>query len=157
MDNILARKEAVQAGADEALLLNEKGYVSCAAAANIFVFENNRWRNIKVRSQSKFASQANDVTSIAVDGKDNFWLGTTFGVYRMKGESKFDFLYGDYQIVQSNMIIDERENSPLGGNLLYSISYSSQKNRLLLNSNGGLSIINTPENFKKKKRLSVTT
>ena len=43
MDNILARKEAVQAGADEALLLNEKGHVSCAAAANIFVFENNRW------------------------------------------------------------------------------------------------------------------
>ncbi|MGB0192448.1 MAG: aminotransferase class IV [Candidatus Micropelagos thuwalensis] len=43
MDNILARKEAVQAGANEALLLNEKGYVSCAAAANIFVFENNRW------------------------------------------------------------------------------------------------------------------
>ena len=41
MDNILARK-AVQAGADEALLLNEKGYVSCAAAA-FFVFENNRW------------------------------------------------------------------------------------------------------------------
>ena len=59
-------------------------------------------------NQSKFASQANDVTSIAIDDKDNFWLGTTFGVYRMKGESKFDFLYGDYQIIQSNMIIDER-------------------------------------------------
>ena len=43
MDNILARKEAVQAGADEALFLNEKGYVCCAAAANIFVVEKNRW------------------------------------------------------------------------------------------------------------------
>jgi len=43
MDNILARKEAVTAGADEALLLNEVGHVCCAAAANIFVFDNNRW------------------------------------------------------------------------------------------------------------------
>lgn len=135
-----------------AMVLSTEGdAVYCATSHGIDVFENNRWRNIKIRSQSKFASQANDVTSIAVDGKDNFWLGTTFGVYRMKGESKFDFVYGDYQIVQSNMIIDERGNSPLGGNLLYSISYSPQKNRLLLNSNGGLSIINTPENFKKKK------
>ena len=44
MDNILARKEAVAAGADEALLLNEVGHVTCAAAANIFIFENKQWR-----------------------------------------------------------------------------------------------------------------
>jgi branched-subunit amino acid aminotransferase/4-amino-4-deoxychorismate lyase len=43
MDNILARKEATSAGADEALLLNEAGLVCCAAASNIFIFKNNNW------------------------------------------------------------------------------------------------------------------
>ena len=42
MDNILARKEATSAGADEALLLNEAGLVCCAAASNIFIFKNNQ-------------------------------------------------------------------------------------------------------------------
>ncbi len=43
MDNILARKEATMAGADEALMLNEAGHVCCAAASNIFIFKNNNW------------------------------------------------------------------------------------------------------------------
>ena len=43
MDNILARREATSAGADEALLLNEAGLVCCAAASNIFIFKNNNW------------------------------------------------------------------------------------------------------------------
>ncbi|MEE2924664.1 MAG: two-component regulator propeller domain-containing protein [bacterium] len=134
-----------------AMILNPKGdAVYCATSHGVDIFENNAWRNIKIKSDSKFASQANDVTSIAVDNKGQYWLGTTFGVYRMKSENKFDFLFGDYQIVQSNMIIDERGNSPLSGNLLYSITYSPQTNRLLLNSNGGLSIINSPENYKNK-------
>jgi branched-subunit amino acid aminotransferase/4-amino-4-deoxychorismate lyase len=36
LDNILARREAVAAGADEALMLNADGEVACAAAANLF-------------------------------------------------------------------------------------------------------------------------
>ena len=36
LDNILAREEARAAGADEALMLNNRGEVACAAAANIF-------------------------------------------------------------------------------------------------------------------------
>ncbi len=36
LDNILARQEAAEKGADEALLLNTKGNVVCASAANIF-------------------------------------------------------------------------------------------------------------------------
>ena len=139
------------------MILNPKGdAVYCATSHGVDIFENNAWRNIKIKSDSKFASQANDVTSIAVDNKGQYWLGTTFGVYRMKSENKFDFLFGDYQIVQSNMIIDERGNSPLSGNLLYSITYSPQTNRLLLNSNGGLSIINSPENIKIRIHGSAT-
>ena len=134
-----------------AMTLNPKGdAVYCATSHGIDIFENNAWRNIKIKSLSKFTSQANDVTSIAVDNKGNYWLGTTFGLYKMINENKFEFVFGDYQIVQSNMIIDERGNSPLGGNLLYSVTYSPKSNRLLLNSNGGLSIINGPENYKKK-------
>jgi branched-chain amino acid aminotransferase/4-amino-4-deoxychorismate lyase len=36
LDNVLARTEAREAGADEALILNTRGELACAAAANIF-------------------------------------------------------------------------------------------------------------------------
>jgi branched-subunit amino acid aminotransferase/4-amino-4-deoxychorismate lyase len=36
LDNVLARREAVAAGADEAVMLNTLGQVACAAAANLF-------------------------------------------------------------------------------------------------------------------------
>ena len=36
LDNVLARREAVAAGADEAVMLNTLGEVACAAAANLF-------------------------------------------------------------------------------------------------------------------------
>lgn len=36
MDNVLARREAVEAGAADALMLNNRGEVACASAANIF-------------------------------------------------------------------------------------------------------------------------
>jgi branched-subunit amino acid aminotransferase/4-amino-4-deoxychorismate lyase len=36
LDNVLARAEARRAGADEALMLNSKGELACAAAANLF-------------------------------------------------------------------------------------------------------------------------
>ncbi len=36
LDNVLARGEATARGADEALMLNTKGEVACAAAANVF-------------------------------------------------------------------------------------------------------------------------
>ncbi len=35
--NVLARLEAARAGADEAIMLNERGGVACASAANVFV------------------------------------------------------------------------------------------------------------------------
>jgi len=39
LDNVLARREAQAAGADEAVMLNTDGDVACAAAANIFWVE----------------------------------------------------------------------------------------------------------------------
>lgn len=36
LDNVLARREAKSAGADEALMLNTRGDLACAAAANLF-------------------------------------------------------------------------------------------------------------------------
>jgi aminodeoxychorismate lyase len=36
LDNVMARREAVRAGADEALMLNLAGELACAAAANLF-------------------------------------------------------------------------------------------------------------------------
>lgn len=36
LDNVLARREATAAGADEAIMLNGQGHVACAAAANLF-------------------------------------------------------------------------------------------------------------------------
>lgn len=37
LDNIVARREAADAGADDAVMLNGKGRVACASAANVFV------------------------------------------------------------------------------------------------------------------------
>ncbi|MGE5500530.1 MAG: aminotransferase class IV [Ignavibacteriales bacterium] len=42
LDNVLAREEARAAGADEALMLNNRGEVACAAAANIFWLKGGR-------------------------------------------------------------------------------------------------------------------
>ncbi len=39
-DNILALKEAERRGCNEAILINNKGYVSCASAGNIFMVKN---------------------------------------------------------------------------------------------------------------------
>jgi branched-chain amino acid aminotransferase/4-amino-4-deoxychorismate lyase len=36
LDNVLARREARVAGADEAVMLNPRGHLACAAAANLF-------------------------------------------------------------------------------------------------------------------------
>ena len=36
LDNVLAREEARAAGGDEAVMLNTKGHLACAAAANLF-------------------------------------------------------------------------------------------------------------------------
>ena len=36
LDNVLARREAIAAGADEAVMLNTAGELACAAAANLF-------------------------------------------------------------------------------------------------------------------------
>lgn len=36
LDNVLARREAAAVGADEALMLNSRGEVACASAANLF-------------------------------------------------------------------------------------------------------------------------
>lgn len=39
LDNILAKNEALQAGADDAVMLNSHGRIACASAANIFVID----------------------------------------------------------------------------------------------------------------------
>ena len=36
LDNVLARREALTGGADEALMLNGQGHLACAAASNLF-------------------------------------------------------------------------------------------------------------------------
>ena len=42
LDNVLARREAQAAGADEALMLNTDGHLACTAAANLFWVEADR-------------------------------------------------------------------------------------------------------------------
>ena len=39
LDNVLARREARAAGADEALMLNNQGHLACASAGNLFWLE----------------------------------------------------------------------------------------------------------------------
>lgn len=131
--------------------------VYCATSHGVDVFQGNSWRNIRIKSTSKFASQANDITAITVDNSGTFWLGTTFGLYRMASENRFDFIFGDYQIVSGNLVVNERGNSPLGGNLFYSATFNAESNRLLFGTNGGLSEINQPEKFKVKGNWKIYT
>ncbi len=42
LDNVLAREEARARGADEALMLDTSGYLSCASVANVFLWEDGR-------------------------------------------------------------------------------------------------------------------
>jgi branched-subunit amino acid aminotransferase/4-amino-4-deoxychorismate lyase len=42
LDNVLARAEAARTGADEAVMLNNRGELACAAAANLFWIEDRR-------------------------------------------------------------------------------------------------------------------
>ena len=42
LDSVLARREAAERGADDALLLNEDGRLACATAANLFVVRGGR-------------------------------------------------------------------------------------------------------------------
>lgn len=42
LDNVLAREEARARGADEALMLDTSGYLSCASVANVFLWEGQR-------------------------------------------------------------------------------------------------------------------
>jgi len=42
-DNILARREAIDCGADDAIMLNTKGHVACATVGNIFLRIDGRW------------------------------------------------------------------------------------------------------------------
>ncbi len=44
LDSVLARREARERGADEALMLNNRGEVACAAAANLFWVDGDRLR-----------------------------------------------------------------------------------------------------------------
>ncbi|HEY3887643.1 MAG TPA: aminotransferase class IV, partial [Caulobacteraceae bacterium] len=44
LDNVLARREALAAGADEAVMLNTAGELACAAAANLFWVSDGRLR-----------------------------------------------------------------------------------------------------------------
>lgn len=39
LDNVLAKNEALEAGADEAVMLNSHGRVACASAANMFIID----------------------------------------------------------------------------------------------------------------------
>jgi branched-chain amino acid aminotransferase len=43
LDNILAKEEARTLSADDAIILNTKGFVTCATSSNIFIREVNNW------------------------------------------------------------------------------------------------------------------
>jgi branched-chain amino acid aminotransferase len=43
LDNILAKEEARTLNVDDAIMLNTKGFVTCATSSNIFIREGNNW------------------------------------------------------------------------------------------------------------------
>jgi ligand-binding sensor domain-containing protein len=131
--------------------------VYCATSHGIDILESGTWRNIRIVNRSEFGSQANDVQTLTQDKNGFFWLGTGFGVYRMKTESDFDFLYGNFQIIQGNTVINRPGNSPLGGNLFYHVETDPQRDLLLFATNGGLSILKKSAQPKIRKNWKLYT
>lgn len=118
--------------------------VYCATANGIGLWSNSMWIRIEVQANGEFASRANDVTSLAFDHKGALWIGTNFGVYRKTG-NKFDFYYGNYQIIQGNSVVNHAGNSALSGNLVFDIRKHPSNNQLLFSTNGGLSLLLEPD------------
>lgn len=129
-------------------VLNGTNRVYCATSHGVDIFEDGRWSNQSLKATSEYAANPNDIQAIALQGKAVIWLGTSFGVYRMKNATEVDFLMADFQIIQGNSVIDRKGNSPLGGNLIYDIDYNEKDNNLIFATNGGVSIISDPEQYK---------
>jgi len=121
--------------------------VYCATANGIGLWSNSMWQRIEIPPMGEFASRANDVTSLAFDKKGTLWIGTNFGLYRRKAGS-YEFLYGNYQIIQGNSVVNHAGNSPLGGNLFFDISVNPEHGGLMFSTNGGLSLLKNPDNYK---------
>lgn len=122
--------------------------VYCATSHGVDIYEDGRWTNQKIKPLSQYASRPNDIQSIAHQGGAVFWLGTSFGVYRMDGNSNFDFLFADFQIIQGNSVINKKGNSPLRGNLFYEIYTDSSDPTILFSTNGGISVLRSPDEYK---------
>ncbi len=141
------RRLAIQEGSDQ---------IWGATASGLISWENGSTFRTRIDSPSEFASQANDVTSLAFDRSGNLWIGTQFGIYRKNGSS-FSFFYGNYQIVQGLSVVNKRGNSPLGGNYIYDVALNPADNAMLFATNGGLSVLRDPQKPEQDSMWQVYT
>lgn len=124
--------------------------VYCATSHGIDIYSNSTFRNIKVKGQGEYSSNANNVLKITQDQEGNFWLGTTFGLYKMINETSFELFLGDYQIIQAGSVINKSGNSPLIGNYFEDLKFMPKLNHLLISTNSGFSILKDPQNPSNK-------
>ncbi|PCJ19056.1 MAG: hypothetical protein COB02_08360 [Candidatus Cloacimonadota bacterium] len=120
--------------------------VYCATSHGVDIYQNSAFKTIKVRGQGEFPKNANNILKITQDKEGNFWLGTTFGLYKMINESSFKLYLANYQIVQASSVINKSGNSPLIGNYFEDLKYLENLNHLLISTNTGLSILTDPQN-----------
>ncbi|MCO4782602.1 MAG: hypothetical protein KC646_09780 [Candidatus Cloacimonetes bacterium] len=124
----------------------KSNFVYCATSHGIDVYSNGSFRNIKVKGSGEFSRNANNVLKITQDQEGHFWLGTTFGLYKMISESNFDLFLADYQIIQAGSVINKSGNSPLVGNYFEDLKFIPKLNHLLISTNSGFSILKDPQN-----------
>lgn len=119
--------------------------VYCATSHGIDVYSNSTFRNIIVKGQGEYSSNANNILRITQDQEGKFWLGTTFGLYKMLSETSFELFLADYQIIQAGSVINKNGNSALIGNYFEDLKFMPKLNHLLISTNNGFSILKDPQ------------
>lgn len=90
IENILARKEAEAAGADDAIMLNNEGNITCATTSNIFVLKGGRFYTPpqsdgvndgtireKMLNQNHYPIEEKSLTSEELSGADGVFMSNT--------------------------------------------------------------------------------
>ena len=109
MESMLARRDAKDAGADEALFLNEKGYLTEAAGSNIFLVKDGVLRTPRYES-----GILSGVTRVVV-----FELATQLGIKFKEVNCRLADLLQEDEVFATNSLIEivpvtEFENKPIG-------------------------------------------
>lgn len=108
LDNILARQEAARHGADEAIMLNNRGVVAGATAANIFI----------VRNKTLFTPPVEDGVLAGIARKAVFEMAATLGLSAHETSLAPEKLYEADDVFLASSLIGVRSVGQIGEHIV---------------------------------------